>query len=237
MAFATSPVGPSGHTALAPYDEFRALHRAVAPDFGVVPVVTDNQTDFETFRAFRNESFITGVPAFNRTPGQNLPVLLHDFTSVIYEYKCIVRVLARVFFMLFPSNTKDAPALRSTQAAASVRLGRDCGCGGEHFFFIVHDPCVEYSGKISASRPGRPAFVPMMSSQMFLTLAITCSLVWRRGILYWKTQVPTVSARRDVAVAGHGRLGLGSVATLRSLGALESLLVSYRPPLPGCAAA
>ena len=117
---------------------------------------------------------------------------------------------------------KIAPHFASTRRRRRPSPARYCGSCGEHFFFIIHDAPRRVFGKMIRSKPGRPAFAPMMSSQMRLTLAMTCvntattatalvstphracSLVWRRGILYWKTQVPTVSAG-DVAVAGHGR--------------------------------
>lgn len=87
-------------------------------------------------------------------------------------------------------------------------------------------PWVEYSGKMIRSMPGRPCFVPFTTSQILRTLAITCvhgargrasaqetvlsrrlsrarpitsSCVWRRGILYWKTQVPTVSGLDEMS--------------------------------------
>ena len=60
-------------------------------------------------------------------------------------------------------------------------------------------PCVEYSGKMIKSMPGRPCFVPTTRSQIRSTFFITSSFVWSRGILYWKTQTPTVSGDEEIS--------------------------------------
>jgi hypothetical protein len=44
-------------------------------------------------------------------------------------------------------------------------------------------PCVEYSGKITRSMPGRPFFMPTSISPILRALSSTSALVWRRGIL------------------------------------------------------
>ena len=44
-------------------------------------------------------------------------------------------------------------------------------------------PCVEYSGKITRSMPGRPIFMPSIISAILRAFARTSSFVCRRGIL------------------------------------------------------
>ena len=58
---------------------------------------------------------------------------------------------------------------------------------------------VEYSGKIIRSMPGKPVLTPLTISQIFLAFSVTSSLVWSRGIGYWKTQTPTVSGELEIS--------------------------------------
>ncbi|MNU08550.1 hypothetical protein D3C72_2546430 [compost metagenome] len=44
-------------------------------------------------------------------------------------------------------------------------------------------PCVEYSGKITRSMPGRPDFMPTTMSAILRALSSTSALVCSRGIL------------------------------------------------------
>lgn len=45
-------------------------------------------------------------------------------------------------------------------------------------------PCVEYSGNIIISIPGKPILVPLTISQIFLAFSITCSVECILGIGY-----------------------------------------------------
>jgi hypothetical protein len=51
------------HIALAANNKLGALHGAIAPDFGIVAIVADDQADFQALRALGHEGMIARVPA------------------------------------------------------------------------------------------------------------------------------------------------------------------------------
>ena len=65
----------------------------------VLTIVTDDQRNLETFRALDNTNAVTWRPAFNRSPRQDLTILLNNVTLVIDQDQSIVRVLLGVFFV------------------------------------------------------------------------------------------------------------------------------------------
>ena len=54
------------HKKHLPDNELCSLHRAVAPDLGIIAIVTDDHADLHPLRTFANNcSKVTGSPTFN----------------------------------------------------------------------------------------------------------------------------------------------------------------------------
>ena len=92
---------------------------------------------------------------------------------------------------------------RSTSLQASANISVN-GPGISHAVANISSlsymmPMVEYSGNTMISIPGNPILVPLTMSHIFWALAYTSSVVWRRGMGYWKTQTPTVSGELEMS--------------------------------------
>ena len=129
------------HITLTANDQFGALHGAVAPDFGIVAVIADDQADLQALGAVVNIGAVTRIPALDRHPRHDLAVFLNDFTLIVHQYQRVVRGLVRVLFVPFPGQRKDPPDL-----GVAAGFGKDVGlCSGAfrsgfvHLFFVVHD--------------------------------------------------------------------------------------------------
>ena len=129
------------HVALAADDELGALHRAVAPDLGVVAVVADDERHLEPLRPVGDVRLPARVPPLDRAPRQDLAVLLDDLALVVDQHERVVRILLRVVFVLFARQAEDAPRLRLlARRAERVGLGpRDRRRRREHLGLVVHD--------------------------------------------------------------------------------------------------
>ena len=80
-------------------------------------------------------------------------------------------------------NTPQTLALRQASAKISVSAPGTVEAVSYISAASYMIPWVEYSGKITRSRPGRPAFMPTIMSPIFLAFSSTSAFVWRRGIL------------------------------------------------------
>src|SRR5450830_711111 len=127
------------HVALATHDQFGALHGAVAPDFRIIAIVADDQTDFESLGSIADISGVAGIPAFDRRPGHDLAILLHNLALVVDQDQRVVRRLARMFFMTLAGQRKHAPDVGN-----ATGLGKYAGLfarygGGSivHFLLVI----------------------------------------------------------------------------------------------------
>src|SRR5579883_6905 len=130
------------HVALAAHDELGALHRAVAPDLGIVAVIADDEAHLEPLRALGDIGAIAGIPALDGNPGHDLAVFLHDLALVVHQDERVVGRLLRMLLMPLAGEREHTPDLR-----LAAGLGEDLGLfaghgrrGVVHLLLVVHDP-------------------------------------------------------------------------------------------------
>ena len=89
------------HVALATNDELGAAHGTISPDFGVVAIVANDQTDLHPLGAFRDVGAIAWIPTFDWCPGHDFSILLNNLTFIIHQDEGVVGRFVWMFFMTF----------------------------------------------------------------------------------------------------------------------------------------
>src|SRR4026209_2655248 len=81
------------------------------PNFREFPASPNINDNFQALRTFGNISAVAGIPAFDRHPGHDLAILLHDLALVVHEDQRVVRRLVGMFLVPFTGERKYAPYL------------------------------------------------------------------------------------------------------------------------------
>ncbi len=147
------------HVALAAHDEFGALHGAVPPDLRVVAVVADDQRDLHALGPVRDVGVLARVPGLDRTPREDLAVLLHDLALVVDEHQRVVRRLVRMLLVPLAHQREHAPhPCLAARGGEDVRLRTRYGRrGGQHLGPVVHDPLGGVLGDDHQVQAAQPA--------------------------------------------------------------------------------
>src|SRR6516162_603784 len=137
------------HVSLTTYDKVRALHGAVTPNLRIIPVVADDEAYLQPLRTFGDVSTISGIPALNRHPRHDLPILLNDFAFVIHQNQGVVGRLVRMVLVPFAGEREHTPDLRLFASVGKnlCFLTRHARGGFIHLFRVVHDAVGAVFGK------------------------------------------------------------------------------------------
>src|ERR1700691_5187232 len=81
------------HVALAADDQLGPLHGAVAPDLGIIAVITDDERYLEPLGSVGNVGAIAGIPALDRHAGHDLAIFLHYLVLVVHQDEGVVGCL------------------------------------------------------------------------------------------------------------------------------------------------
>ncbi|MCY1555251.1 hypothetical protein D9M68_918910 [compost metagenome] len=84
---------------MAADNEFGTSHRAVAPDFGVIAVIADDEAHLHALGAFAHVGAVARIPALNGDPRHDFSVLLNNLALVVHQDERVVGCLVGVFFV------------------------------------------------------------------------------------------------------------------------------------------
>ena len=129
------------HVALAAHDQFSAFHGAITPDFRIVTVIANDQTDLHALRSIRYIGAVARIPSLDRYPRHDLAILLHDLALVVHQDQGVVRRLVGMLLVTLTCQREYAPHIRFA-AGSRKYFSLFAGNGRRgfvHLFRVVHD--------------------------------------------------------------------------------------------------
>ena len=140
------------------------------------------------FKPFGPSETYVQLPGYHPSIGTHGIIFLYFCTispSLFINIKVLYGALFGCCSCLSPVNENTPQTLASRHAAAKISVSSPGIAEAVSYIsassYII--PCVEYSGKITRSIPGKPRFIPFNIFAMFFAFSSTSALVCNLGIL------------------------------------------------------
>mmetsp|Transcript_16441 Transcript_16441/g.41236 ORF Transcript_16441/g.41236 Transcript_16441/m.41236 type:complete len:276 (-) Transcript_16441:147-974(-) len=130
------------HITLWTNNQLGSFHCTISPDFGIVAVVANDHRHLHSFWSVSHEGTkISWCPSLDGSPGQELAILLNNFSLIVDQDQGVVGILVGVIFVLFSGQRKDTPGTGFLAGLAEhvCQWPGNGARGIEHFLSVVHD--------------------------------------------------------------------------------------------------